>query len=128
MNTNYKKIFKMAKICPNTAPKSGRSFIDRCTDEIHTKIVHSFYQRLLLIIFITGRQRSAEAEFHKPKAVVSVNRACLLFNLTMRLSNCSNKRSFFFLVQFINFKSLCAFKQKYINLWLTAPKGITQVN
>jgi hypothetical protein len=47
---NYKlekRIFKIATICPNRALKSVRSFIDHCTDNIHKKIVHSFYQHLL---------------------------------------------------------------------------------
>ena len=41
-----KHIFKIAAICPCTAPKSFRPCIDQFTDDIHRKIVHSFYHHL----------------------------------------------------------------------------------
>ena len=46
----------MAASCPNSAPKSDRTRFDRCTDDIHRKIVQGFYQHLLhwLQIMVTS--------------------------------------------------------------------------
>ena len=40
----------MAAIRPNTAPKSIRLCIDHSTNDIHRKIIHSFYQLRLQIM------------------------------------------------------------------------------
>ena len=39
LQTTKKKLFKMAAICPNTAPMSVKPFINRCMDDIHRKIL-----------------------------------------------------------------------------------------